>query len=415
LKKKTNKQSIPMKKIVAFLTICSPLFLKAQGFQVSLQGQKQQAMAGAGTANIQDGAALYYNPGGVSFLKQNSVSGGATPVISHAQFVDGSSSSVSETKSPVSYPFTTYMVLGKKDSRLKYGLAVYTPFGSAIKWQDGWTGRFIATRLQLVSVYFQPTVSYKISDQLGIGGGFVYGTGKVNIQRDMPVTDEEGKYGKAELNGNGDGFGFNAGIYYKPVNNLSFGLTYHSQLDMKLKKGTATFTVPASLAASFPSGNFSSVVSLPKVITLGAAYTVKKLTLAFDASLVGWNSYDTLAFDYEKNTPELEDTKSARNYKNTSSYRLGAQYELTGKLDVRAGIKYLISPVKNGFVTPEVPDATHVNYSFGMGYKFSPRFTVDASFTFQSMKRTDTNLENQLSGTYQTYIYMPGVSFNYNF
>ncbi len=404
-----------MKTIVALLTICCPLFTIAQGFQVSLQGQKQQAMAGAGTAFIQDGAALYYNPGGVSFLKQNSVSAGASPVISRGQFVDNSSSSVSETTSPVSFPFTTYVVLGNKESRLRYGIAAYTPFGSTIDWQDGWTGRFVLTHLQLLSVYIQPTVSYKITDQLGVGAGFVYGVGKVNIRRDIPVTDNNGNYGKAELNGNGNGIGFNAGLYFKPNKKWSFGLTYHSQVDMKMNDGTAKFTVPPSLASSFPDGGFKSSVSLPKVVTIGAAYTVKKLSFAFDASMVGWNTYDTLGFDYEKNTSELADTKSPRNYKNTTSYRLGVQYEVTGKLDARAGIKYLISPIKDGYVTPETPDATHVNYSVGIGYKISPKLTADASFTFQNMKRSDYNLENQLNGTYQMYIFIPGLSVNYNF
>jgi len=32
-------------------------------------------MGNAGTGLIQDGAAIFYNPGGVSFLKENSVSG----------------------------------------------------------------------------------------------------------------------------------------------------------------------------------------------------------------------------------------------------------------------------------------------------------------------------------------------------
>jgi long-chain fatty acid transport protein len=61
-----------MKKIIVLLSVSLPFLVHAQGFQVSLQGQKQQAMAGTGTALMQDGAALYYNPGGVSFLKQNS-------------------------------------------------------------------------------------------------------------------------------------------------------------------------------------------------------------------------------------------------------------------------------------------------------------------------------------------------------
>src|SRR5690348_3966170 len=157
-----------MKKILVALTVCLPFLAIAQGFQVSLQGQKQQAMAGAGTAYIYDGASLFYNPGGVSFLKQNSISLGATPVISHVQYLDQPTSETYETNSPVSYPFTGYVVMGKQGSKLKYGIAAYTPFGSTVDWEKGWTGRFVLNHLQLFAVYIQPTVSYKISEHLGI-------------------------------------------------------------------------------------------------------------------------------------------------------------------------------------------------------------------------------------------------------
>ncbi|MGZ8557059.1 MAG: OmpP1/FadL family transporter, partial [Chitinophagaceae bacterium] len=243
-----------------------------------------------------------------------------------------------------------------------------------------------------------------------------YSTGKVNLQRDIPVSDNEGGYGKAELDGSTSGYGFNAGIYYKPSSILSLGLTYHSKVDMDVKKGKASFTVPASLSSSFPSGNFSTSISLPKIITLGIGITpTSKLSIALDASVVGWNTFDTLRFDYENNTPELSDTKSARNYKNAYAYRLGGQYTVNKKLDARIGIKYLVSPIKDGYVSPDVPDATHFNYSAGVGYKLTSRLTADASFTFQRMKRNDTNLESQLSGIYKTNIYMPGFSLNYNF
>ncbi|HEY6503927.1 MAG TPA: outer membrane protein transport protein [Chitinophagaceae bacterium] len=404
-----------MKKLVFLLMFGLPFLVEAQGFQVSLQGQKQQAMAGAGTGLAQDGASLFYNPGAVPFL-QNSISVGATPVISHGQYTDGSSSVVSETKSPVSYPFTGYIVFGEKKSKFKYGFAAYTPFGSTIDWEKGWTGRFVMTHLQLFAVYLQPTASYKINEKLGIGAGFVYGTGKVNLQQDMPLTDNAGNFGKAELKGNAKGYGFNAGIYYKPTSVLSLGLTYHSGVTMDVNKGEANFTVPASLAGSFPSGDFSTSLSLPKIITLGAGITAtKKLTIAFDASLIGWNTFDSLVFDFKNNTPELQDTRSARNYQNGYALRLGGQYSICEKLDARAGIKYLVSPVKDGYVSPDVPDATHFNYSIGLGYKLSKHLTADASFTFQRMKRSDTNIQTQLSGTYSTDIYMPGLSINYNF
>jgi len=405
-----------MKKVFALLTICAPLLLKAQGFQVNLQGQKQQAMGGTGTGSVQDGASLFFNPGAVSFLKQNSISVGVTPVISHANYADGPSSTVSETNSPVSYPFTTYMVFGKKDSKLKYGIAAYTPFGSTIDWQDGWTGRFALTHLQLATVYFQPTVSYKINDQWGIGAGFVYGIGKVNLQRDMPLSDDQGNYGHATLDGKANGMGFNAGLYFQPSANFSMGLNYRSEVKMKLDDGDAKFEVPASMTSAFPSGKFSTELPLPKTITLGFAYKASsKLQLAFDATMVGWKSFDTLTFDYAQNTPYLDDTKSARKYENTFSYRLGAQYSINEKVAARAGIKYLSTPVQDGYVSPDVPDANHFNYSIGLGYRLNSRLTTDMSFTFESMKRTDTNIETQLSGTYKTNIFMPGISFNYNF
>jgi long-chain fatty acid transport protein len=185
---------------------------------------------------------------------------------------------------------------------------------------------------------------------------------------------------------------------------------------MKLDKGKATFTVPASLAANFPSGNFSTSLALPKIITLGMGYTpTKRLAFAVDLSMIGWKCFDTLTFDYEQNTADLQDTKSARNYENTFAYRIGAQYDLSSKFQGRLGIKYLITPVKDGYVSPDVPDATHVNYSIGLGYKIGKHIMADASFTFQRMERTDTNIESQLNGTFKTNIYMPGFSINYNF
>lgn len=405
-----------MRKFITLIMLGSPLLLKAQGFQVNLQGQKQQGMGNTGTAFIQDGAAAFYNPGGVSFLKENSVQIGGSPVISKGVYRDAASSVQSETKSPVSWPFAAYGVWGPKQSKFKFALAAYTPFGSTATWQDGWTGRFITTNLKLFSVFIQPTVSYKINDKWGVGAGFVYGIGHVELAKDLPVQDQAGKYGSAKLNGNANGVGFNAGVYYKPTQKFSVGLTYRSQVNMKVNSGTVDFSVPASLSSNFPNGPFSSKLPLPKVITLGFAYVAtQKLTLALDINYIGWKAYDTLSFDYEKNTPVVQDTKSPRDYKNTFAFRAGGQYKINEKLDARLGIAYQLTPIKNGYVTPEVPDANRFVYSAGVGYKINKRFTVDASFTFEHFERNNTNIENHLSGTYEMNLFVPGVSVSYNF
>jgi long-chain fatty acid transport protein len=405
-----------MKQLLLSLIIVCPFMGKAQGFQVNLQGQKQQAMGGAASALVGDGSSLFFNPGAASFLQGNSFSAGVSPVISNTTFTEKSSSAVSKTNSAAGYPFTGYLVLGKQDSRFKFGLASYTPFGSAISWQDGWTGRFVITSLKLNTVFFQPTASYKISDKLGVGAGFVYGTGSLSLHSDLPITDEDGNFSTLHLSGKGNGFGFNAGVYYQATDKLSFGVNYRSALKLKVEKGSAIFNVPASMTANFPSGPVATCLNLPKVITLATAYKAsKQLTLAFDATMVGWKSYDTLNYDFEQNTPAVSDLKLPREYRNTFSYRIGADYALTEKFAARLGLKYLSTPVREGRVTPEVPDANHLSYSTGVGYKFNNRFSADASFTFEHISREDNNPDVQLNGTYHTWLYIPGISVNYSF
>lgn len=393
------------------------LGIQSQGFQVNLQGQKQQGMASAGTALIQDASALFFNPGGVSFLSYNSVNLGVTPTIPNSIFLNSGTNLVSRTNSPISTPFAAYAMYGLKDSSaIKFGLAVYTPFGSTVKWEDNWTGRFALTQLQLQAIFYQPTISCKINDKLGIGAGFIYSSGKFNLQKDLPIIDANGDFGSAELDGKANGMGYNVGIYFKPVSKLSLGLTYRSKIKMNVDNGTATSKVPESLKANFPEGSFKSSLPFPNVTTIGFAYNLfEKLDVAADINYVGWKAYDTLAFDYEFNTTSLTDTKLARNYKNTFAFRVGAQYKITEVFVSRVGLAYGLTPVQNGYVTPETPDANRFVFTTGFSYSFNKHFQMDASFLFTTFKRSDSNLETNLSGTFKTTVLAPGISLIYNY
>ena len=387
----------------------------SQGFQVNFQGQAQQGMGGAGAALPQDAAVLFFNPGAASFHNSNEISVGMTPTISKGTFLEHNTNEVAHTTSPVGTPFTAYGLFQiKEDSKLKLGMAVYTPFGSTVEWEDGWSGRFALTRLKLLSIFFQPTISYRITKKIGIGAGFVYSYGKVNLQKDLPLQDTEGNYGHAELEGSGNGFGFNVGLYVEPTKHLNFAITYRSKVNMKLSKGNADFTVPESLNDKFPDGPFTSSIPLPSVFTFALAVKPnEKLTIALDANYVEWKAYDTLAFDYETNTSSLVDTKSARNYESTIAVRLGGQYKVTPQITARLGLAYAISPVQNGYVTPETPDNNRLNYTAGIGYIINDKINLDASFLFTQVKREDTNLETKLSGQFKTLVFAPGFAVTY--
>lgn len=389
----------------------------SQGFQVNFQGQKQQGMGSAGTALPQDAATVFFNPGAVSFLKENEVSAAMTPTFSNILFEENGTNAIGRTNSPMGTPFSFYANFkAKEGSKLAFGIGVYTPFGSTVQWEDGWLGRFTMMRLQLKAIFIQPTIAYKITEKVGVGAGFVYSSGSVNLQKNIPVVDSEGNEGMAELSGKASGFGFNAGVYFEATEKLSLGLTYRSQVNMAVNDGTATFTVPSSLDPNFPDGSFSSSLPLPQVITLGIAYKLnEKLSLALDINGVGWSAYDTLGFDYEQNTASLEDTRSARMYKNTLAFRLGGQYKLNDLVTARLGLAYGMTPVQDGYVTPETPDANRINYTGGVSFKLGEHFNVDASILYTHLERTDTNLETNLSGRFTTNVVAPGLSISYLF
>ena len=402
-----------LKKIVAALLFYFPTAAFGQGYQVYLQGQVQQGMGGAGIAFMQDASALFYNPGGASFVPGNNVQLSVNGVISHIRFLDANTNMGYESKSPVGTPFAVYGLFELKDSsKLKFGYAIYTPFGSTVKWEDNWAGRFALTQIKIMAVFLQPTVSYKINDKLGVGAGFVYAFGSVNLQKDIPVADIDKNFGHADLSGKANGIGFNAGIYFKPIEKLSIGLTYRSQVNMNVKSGEATFTVPSSLETNFPGGKFQASLPMPQIASLGFAYkATDKLNLAFDVNYAGWSAYDSLNIDFENNTTSLADTRSARMYENTVSFRLGGQYMIMKKLAARLGIAYAQTPVQEGYVSPETPDGNRISYTAGVGYHLTENFGMNASLQYISYKREKTiNLETNMNGSYKTIVVIPGLS-----
>jgi long-chain fatty acid transport protein len=406
-----------MKKFLLLVMWLTPGIIYAQGFQVNLNGQKQIGMGHTGTGLLQDGASIVFNPGAVAMLPENFIQGGISPLLFKSAFAPTGSDVTYYNKNKVATPFNFYAAWGPKSAPWKIGLGVYTPFGGLTDWGSNWPGQYVLHSLDLKAIYFQPTLSIKLADFLSIGGGFVYNHASVDLQRGIPLANENGEPGKATLTGGGKGYGWNAGIFMKTEIGLTVGVNYRSQVNTTIKGGNAVFTVPGSLQANFPQPNtFTAGIPLPATTTLGLGfYPSTKWTIGFDASLVSWNSYKALAFDYASNTTALQDTYSPRNYVDAVALRAGAEYKSTEKLALRFGGGYGSTAVTDSYVTPEAPDANRYYLTAGLGYKFSRHLDIDLSFEYEDlMARRQTNAESQLSGTYKSHVYIPGISLSYH-
>lgn len=394
-----------------------PFLGMAQGFQVNLHGEKQIGMGHTGTGLLQDGASVLFNPGAVAMLPENYVQGGISPLFFNSAFLPAGANQQENNKSQVATPFSVYAVWGPKSAPWKIGLGVYTPFGGLTNWGNDWSGKYSLESLNLKAIYFQPTFSYKLSDAISIGAGFIYNHASVDLTKAIPLSSTTSPDGQAELNGHGRGYGYNAGIFIKASQQVTLGLTYRSKVNTTINGGSATFAVPNSLTTSFPSPNtFTSAIPLPATTSLGIGYYPnKQWTVAFDFQYVNWSVYKSLDFNYGQTTATLQNTHSPRNYQNAFDLRGGAEYKATPLIAIRFGGGYASTAVKDGYVTPEAPDANRVYGTVGMGYKLGKQFDLDISLEFEHlMSRTQTNLETNLSGTFKTDVTIPGLGLVYH-
>lgn len=156
-------------------------------------------------------------------------------------YVDSATGGAYRTENPVGTPFCAYgLFQHKKLEKFKFGIGIYTPFGSTVKWEDNWIGRFAITRLKLQAIYIQPTISYRLSKKLELGVD-LFTQRKCESSKDIPVQDSLGNYSHVELNGKAAGFGFNLGVNFQVNDQFSMGLSYRSKIKMSVKKEKQIF------------------------------------------------------------------------------------------------------------------------------------------------------------------------------
>ena len=386
----------------------------AEGYQVNLQGNRQTGMGHTGAGLFMGASSMHFNPGALSFMdKKYDFSFGGSFIFSNNTFQKQASVYKAKSDNPLGTPFYFYGAT-KINDKLAFGLAVTTPYGNSLKWGDEWDGKLLIQDISLRAIFVQPTLSYKINDKLGFGVGLMAVNGNVDLNKALPVQYDAGD-ASVNIAGNTWAFGFNAGLSYKASEQLSFGLSYRSEVLVKLEEGDADFTVPGSLSTLYPDTKFDSELPMPMNITFGVGYQVNdKLLLAADLQYVGWSTYESLNFDFE--VESIPDSYNQRDFENTMIYRLGAEYSLNEKFQFRAGVYYDSTPIPEDLLTPETPGTDKIGLSLGCGYQINDKLSLDASLLYiHGTKREDGYAPTNFYGTYYTNAVIPGIGINYSF
>jgi len=403
--------------IAILLTFVCKIII-AGGYQINIQGIKQNGMGYIGTSFALDASTVFFNPAGMSKIKTKfCFVAGVSGVFANTTFQKTFPSVYqARTDNPISPPFHFYGTC-KINEKLSFGLGISTPFGNSLKWGDTWEGRYLISDLSFHAINYQPSISYKINEIISLGAGFNYSSGTVELSRILPIANSNGE-GKSKLTGNTSNYGYTIGVMINPNKKIGIGIMYRSKINMEIKDGNVEFTVPSSLSNNFPyNSKFSAKLPLPSNINFGISYKLnEKLLVGIDVNYVFWSSYDSLIFDFTPNTGLLEDSRNPRLYDDAPVIRIGAQYLYNEKLYFRAGLYYDKSPVKDNYLNPETPSTNQIGITMGASLKINEKLFVDASCIYLlGMEREATYSPTNFGGKYKSITILPGFGLTYNF
>lgn len=403
------------------------------GFKIAEQGAKAMGMANAFAAQADDPSALAYNPAGIAFLKGDQMQVGSTTILVPRTEFEGTTklsgtTTVSEKANrDIFIAPTVYATSSLESIPLSFGFGINSFHPLAKRWDANSEFRDSIQSIAIKPINFQPTVAYRFDDlKLAVAAGFDITYAQVSLQK-MAYTQLPPALGGtyAELGTIGadataTGYGYNLGLQWKPLPSVSIGAAYRSEIKLELE-GDANYLATTATGQSAALGLAKRIrttgatdITLPDALSLGVAWKpIDKLTLEFDAERTGWSSYNKLELKFGPGLTAFNGKADPKNWKDVWVYRLGTQYAVTPKMDLRAGYAYDTSPSPNETVGPELPDADRHNFSLGSGFH-NDYASLDLAYMWVHwLDRSVTNAKE--SGTFKSDAHLFSVAVTYKF
>lgn len=425
----------------------SAFVMHAEGYQINTLSARQNGMGHTGTALKLGAESMIFDPAGLGFLdKTLEFQGSVTGIFAHASAEVGDKTY--KTANDPSTPMAFNLGMSVYDN-FKAGVSFYTPYGSGINWGDNWPGAVLNQRVALKAFTIQPTLAWRIIPSLSVGAGAMITFGNVDLDKGL-VSESSmntmlGMLGSdyrfsdtpASINLKGKAavtVGINVGAMWDINEKWTVGASFRSKMNLKVKCGDASVRFGNEMARQIlesqlgilDKANFTAAMPAAAILNLGVSYRpIEKLILAFDAQWTGWSAYKSLDIEFLSETLAPYNQYIEKNYSNSWTFHLGAQYDLTNRFQLRAGMMIDTTPVSKTHYNPETPGMTKIEPS--VGFSFSPirNFSIDASLLYVAGLGVDNasctykdlllNKEATFTANYKVHAWNPSIGFRVNF
>jgi len=367
--------------VLVMATVLATVEAQAGGFGLREQSTYGQGSSFAGVAAGGDLSSMFWNPATMTQaqgIQTELVASGIMPYATNTPSIGstlyplgGTGDTADDAVVPAGY--ASWQV----NPNLWLGLSLNSPFGLSVSFPDLWAGRdYAANNTSLKSYNFTPSIAYKINDWISVGAGVQVQYAKATLNRGITLPGPT--FVDSTLSGNGWAYGFTAGATLSPTPTTTVGIGYRSALDQKID-GSLTVTGPL---APLSNPNVSTTLNLPDVVSLGVKQKIgPQWTLL---GTVEWTNWSRIGTANVNATP----VQIHFNYDDGWFFALGAEYQWTPQLAVRAGIGYEKSPITDDVRIPLLPDNDRVWLSLGGTYHFTPALSFDFAYSHLFVKST---------------------------
>ena len=353
---------------VIFGATSSPAW--ASGNEISIEGSALlMGRAGAGRATDDSTAAIaFYNPAGMSQLHGLNVTLGATYFDMHGDAamttnIGGSQAGVDYLPHALAAMNAVTMSL---DDRWSVGFSLAPTYGFTVDYQPSFPGAVFTSYTRTTSLAMQPAASYALTDWLSVGAGPVIELSHLETKASLPF----GQFDRLYDWNAAAGFVIGAELHVTP--STVVGVTYRSEIDHDFTGARKGFLASPS----------SVELDNPPLVDLGIRQTVLPGVRVYgDALWLGWSAIDQTVFV----EPRAGTTIVPRHWDDGASFALGADYDVTDALTVRAGASYSTDFIQNQFRFPDAPFGSQWRYSFGVTYHWSADLSVDLAYEYADL------------------------------
>ncbi len=415
----------------AALVAATPSF--GAGFSIFEQGSRAMGMAGAYTAQAEDGSAMFHNVAGLAFQQEGGLEVGVTLITFSESEFEGAApfpgtGATGEQESNIFFPPHAYWVKPIND-RFTFGFSMNSPFGLTTEWKDPdtWSGRFLSNRAELQVVDLGANFGWKATDTFGIGFGVIGRASTVELERHSgiinPFTFRVVDVANVALESDMDfGYGFQVGILHKINNSFSWGFSYRSKVEVDYggdglltQISTGNAQLDAAVAAQLPLGQtlpIETSIEFPDTASFGVALALSAHSvLEIDVNWTGWSSFDDVVIDFTT-APALTSTLP-QGWDDVYNYRIGYRVGTSSGSEWRFGYVYDESPQPDEGVSPLLPDADRNGFTVGWGRKGARAKTDIALMYLPFDERVTNSNRDNFNGTYNTTAWLLGATLSF--